>query len=115
MRFILRTVQEVYMRRLRTRKVMVRLLQQSQHALSTVGGPKAKCTNDTYLQSVLLIEWRGTGARESLPLCCPGADRQRNSSANLHDDNWHPFESLQEYHVLRAQCPVGVDETQRSP
>ena len=44
MRPMSETVEQVYMWRLRTQKVMVRLLQQSQHAQSAVGAPKAVYT-----------------------------------------------------------------------
>ena len=55
MQSISKTLKEVYVRRLRTRKVMVRLLQQSQHAPSTVCESKAMCTNDAHLQLALLL------------------------------------------------------------
>ena len=68
-----RTVEQVYIWRMRACKVMVRLLQQRQHALSAIGAPKAMYTNDAHLQSLCFMPGQDTCAWGPLPPCCPGA------------------------------------------
>ena len=95
-----RTVEQVHRWRLRTRKVMVRLLQQSQHAQSAFGAPKVVYTNDAHFLSAVPYDWRGTDARGLLPPCCPDADPQKKCSIKLRDVKRHS-----QAHVQRLLSP----------